>query len=75
VLYWMITIKTPTQPYCGMHLLGLILISLTFLGIYSIGLLVKIVLSKDPTQRDYMIFLGVILIPVVIAGAYAMTNS
>ncbi len=75
VIYYYFSLTAHIKPACDFSPLGIVFISL-FLGfIYASGFLLKSLTTKEPSSTDYLIFLGLITLPLVLGGLYLMSNA
>ena len=75
VLYYCFSLTNQIKPTCDFSPLAIVFISLLLGFIYAIGFLIKSLTTGEPNKTDYLIFLGLITIPLVIGGLYVMSNS
>jgi len=62
-----------TRPICDFSPYAITFISFLSGLVYSIGFLVKSLTTRESAKTDYLIFLGMIMLPLVIGGLYVMS--
>jgi len=70
VLYYYFSRPKPTMPTCDFSPILIIPISFLMGIIGIIGFSIKSFTSKEQQRIDYIIFLGIVIIPVIIGGFY-----
>ena len=75
VIYFCLSLTKQIKPTCDFSPLAVVFISLLLGFIYTTGFLIKSLTTKEPNKTDYLIFLGIITLPIVIGGLYVMSNS
>ena len=75
VIYYCFSLTKHIKPTCDFSPLGITAVSLLLGFIYALGFLIKAIMTKEPNKTDYLIFLVLITLPLVIGGLYVMINS
>jgi hypothetical protein len=75
ILFYSIGITNRIDLNVGVSAFAFALISITWCTFYVIGFTIKSINSKEPDKTDYLIFLGINILPLLIGGVYVMSNS
>jgi hypothetical protein len=75
VLYYCFSLTKQIKPTCDFSPLAIVFISLLLGFTYAIVFFIKSLTTREPNKTDYLIFLGLITLPLVIGGLYVMSNS
>jgi hypothetical protein len=75
VLYYCFCTAKNIKPTCDFSPIAFVFVSFILGLIYSIGFLIKSLTVGEPEKTDYLIFLGMIMLPLIIGGFYVMSYS
>ena len=65
VFYWFISGSAAYPHTCGAANGGLVMLALFITTLYFVVLLTLVIANKGQKQKDYLIFLGIVLLPIV----------
>ena len=72
-MFYFLTASKPTEPECDFSPFIIIFLSFVLALIYSVLLIIKSIIAKEPDRSDYFIFLGIINLPLVLGGLYLLS--
>lgn len=75
VIYYCFSLTNHIGPTCDFSPIGIVFISLLLGFIYTLGFLIKSLMTKEPGKTDYLTFIVLITFPLGIGGFYVMSNS
>jgi hypothetical protein len=75
IIYYYFLKPPPTQPTCDFSPILFIYLTPIAGVLYSVIFLIKSLTSKKTLSRDYLIFIGIVILPLIIGGLYVMGNS
>ena len=75
VIYYCFSLTRHIKPTCDFSPIGIVFLSLLLGLIFSLVFLIKALTTKEPIKTEYLIFLGIATLPLVLGGIYVMSNS
>ncbi len=74
IIFYCFSIIKHITPVCDFSSIAIVFISFLLGLIYALGFLIKSYTTREPYRTDYLIFLGIITLPLVIGGFYVISN-